>query len=72
MHDRHGIYLDMVVSIDLFFFNQPLHMRSNGLWNSTYTYLPPGATAHKQDRVAAENAVGHPKEYADSLWNSGR
>jgi NADPH-dependent 2,4-dienoyl-CoA reductase/sulfur reductase-like enzyme len=31
------------------------------------TYLPLGTTAHKQGRVAAENAVGHPKEYAGSL-----
>jgi NADPH-dependent 2,4-dienoyl-CoA reductase/sulfur reductase-like enzyme len=32
-----------------------------------YTYLPLGTTAHKQGRVAGENAVGGNREYAGSL-----
>lgn len=31
------------------------------------TYLPLGTTAHKQGRVAAENALGHTREFAGSL-----
>ena len=31
------------------------------------TYLPLGTTAHKQGRVAGENAVGGQREYAGSL-----
>jgi NADPH-dependent 2,4-dienoyl-CoA reductase/sulfur reductase-like enzyme len=31
------------------------------------TYLPPGTTAHKQGRVAGENAVGGDSEFAGSL-----
>ncbi len=33
----------------------------------SYTYLPLGTTAHKQGRVAGENAVGGYREYAGSL-----
>ncbi|MGO8881853.1 MAG: FAD-dependent oxidoreductase [Desulfomonilaceae bacterium] len=32
-----------------------------------YTYLPLGTTAHKQGRIAGENAVGGDREYAGSL-----
>ena len=32
-----------------------------------YTYLPLGTTAHKQGRVAGENAVGGDREFAGSL-----
>jgi NADPH-dependent 2,4-dienoyl-CoA reductase/sulfur reductase-like enzyme len=32
-----------------------------------YTYLPLGTTAHKQGRVAGENAVGGHREYVGSL-----
>lgn len=32
-----------------------------------YTYLPLGSTAHKQGRVAGENAVGGQREFAGSL-----
>ncbi len=32
-----------------------------------YTYLPLGTTAHKQGRIAAENAVGGNREFAGSL-----
>jgi NADPH-dependent 2,4-dienoyl-CoA reductase/sulfur reductase-like enzyme len=32
-----------------------------------HTYLPLGSTAHKQGRVAGENAVGGHREYAGSL-----
>jgi NADPH-dependent 2,4-dienoyl-CoA reductase/sulfur reductase-like enzyme len=38
------------------------HHRLMGL-----TYLPLGTTAHKQGRVAGENAVGGSREYAGSL-----
>jgi NADPH-dependent 2,4-dienoyl-CoA reductase/sulfur reductase-like enzyme len=31
------------------------------------SYLPLGTTAHKQGRIAAENALGHPREFAGSL-----
>ena len=31
------------------------------------TYMPLGTTAHKQGRTAAENALGHGREYAGSL-----
>ncbi len=31
------------------------------------TYLPLGTTAHKQGRIAAENALGHEREFAGSL-----
>lgn len=31
------------------------------------TYMPLGTTAHKQGRVAAENALGHKREFAGSL-----
>jgi NADPH-dependent 2,4-dienoyl-CoA reductase/sulfur reductase-like enzyme len=31
------------------------------------TYLPLGTTAHKQGRIAAENALGHSREFAGSL-----
>src|SRR6476661_7496418 len=31
------------------------------------TYLPPGTTAHKQGRVAGENALGGTREFAGSL-----
>ena len=31
------------------------------------TYLPLGTTAHKQGRIAAENALGHERDYAGSL-----
>ena len=31
------------------------------------TYLPLGTTAHKQGRIAAENALGHDRQYAGSL-----
>lgn len=31
------------------------------------TYLPLGTTAHKQGRTAAENALGHTREFAGSL-----
>jgi len=31
------------------------------------TYMPLGTTAHKQGRTAAENALGHPREFAGSL-----
>jgi len=33
----------------------------------SYTYLPLGTTAHKQGRVAGENAVGGNREFAGSL-----
>lgn len=39
-------------------------------WHSLlrrYTYLPLGTTAHKQGRVAGENAVGRDREYMGSL-----
>jgi NADPH-dependent 2,4-dienoyl-CoA reductase/sulfur reductase-like enzyme len=32
-----------------------------------YTYLPLGTTAHKQGRVAGENALGGNREFAGSL-----
>jgi NADPH-dependent 2,4-dienoyl-CoA reductase/sulfur reductase-like enzyme len=31
------------------------------------TYMPLGTTAHKQGRIAAENALGHSREFAGSL-----
>jgi NADPH-dependent 2,4-dienoyl-CoA reductase/sulfur reductase-like enzyme len=31
------------------------------------TYMPLGTTAHKQGRIAAENALGHTREFAGSL-----
>lgn len=34
---------------------------------NTYTYLPLGTTAHKQGRVAGENAAGGSQEFAGSL-----
>jgi NADPH-dependent 2,4-dienoyl-CoA reductase/sulfur reductase-like enzyme len=34
---------------------------------NSYTYLPLGTTAHKQGRIAGENAVGGKREYAGSL-----
>ncbi len=34
---------------------------------NSYTYLPLGTTAHKQGRIAGENAVGGQREYAGSL-----
>lgn len=34
---------------------------------NNYTYLPLGTTAHKQGRVAGENAVGGDREFAGSL-----
>ncbi len=34
---------------------------------NTYSYLPLGTTAHKQGRIAGENAVGGQREYAGSL-----
>lgn len=34
---------------------------------NTYTYLPLGTTAHKQGRIAGENAVGGKREFAGSL-----
>jgi NADPH-dependent 2,4-dienoyl-CoA reductase/sulfur reductase-like enzyme len=34
---------------------------------NSYTYLPLGTTAHKQGRVAGENAVGGNREFAGSL-----
>lgn len=34
---------------------------------SRNTYLPLGTTAHKQGRIAAENALGHYREFAGSL-----
>jgi len=36
-------------------------------WAQQYTYLPLGTTAHKQGRIAGENAVGHPKAFQGSL-----
>jgi NADPH-dependent 2,4-dienoyl-CoA reductase/sulfur reductase-like enzyme len=33
----------------------------------TYTYLPLGTTAHKQGRIAGENAVGGHRQFAGSL-----
>jgi NADPH-dependent 2,4-dienoyl-CoA reductase/sulfur reductase-like enzyme len=33
----------------------------------TYTYLPLGTTAHKQGRIAGENAVGGNREFSGSL-----
>ena len=38
------------------------HHRLMGL-----TYLPLGTTAHKQGRVAGENAIGGSREFAGSL-----
>ena len=38
------------------------HHRLMGL-----TYLPLGTTAHKQGRVAGENAIGGQREFAGSL-----
>lgn len=34
---------------------------------NSYTYLPLGTTAHKQGRIAGENAVGGRREFAGSL-----
>ncbi|MGO9566266.1 MAG: FAD-dependent oxidoreductase [Desulfomonilaceae bacterium] len=34
---------------------------------NSYTYLPLGTTAHKQGRIAGENAVGGQREFAGSL-----
>lgn len=34
---------------------------------NSYTYLPLGTTAHKQGRIAGENAVGGNREFAGSL-----
>jgi NADPH-dependent 2,4-dienoyl-CoA reductase/sulfur reductase-like enzyme len=44
----------------------------DGVWTwqrllSTYGYLPLGTTAHKQGRVAGENAVGGEREFPGSL-----
>ena len=33
----------------------------------SYTYLPLGTTAHKQGRIAGENAVGGNREFSGSL-----
>ena len=51
----------------------PGHLRAGDCaetWHNllnSYTYLPLGTTAHKQGRIAGENAVGGNREFAGSL-----